>query len=139
VRDAVQEAFIKTYVNIQSFDPVRRFSPWIYRIAHNTFVNSLRTRQRRPVILFDADTILPRVIGKHPESELDRTETLRLLETGVTLLEPKYREPLVLFYYNGLSYEEISDVLRIPRSTVGVRISRGREKLRQSLSSTVTA
>ncbi len=44
VEDAVQEVFIKTYQAIQSFDPEQRFSPWIYRIAHNMFVNALKNR-----------------------------------------------------------------------------------------------
>ncbi len=43
IEDVVQDVFIKTYQNIQSFDSTQRFSPWIYRIAHNTYVNALST------------------------------------------------------------------------------------------------
>ncbi len=46
-RDPVQDVFIKAYQNIQSFDATRRFSPWIYRIAHNEFVNALKQRSAR--------------------------------------------------------------------------------------------
>ena len=45
-KDIVQEVFIKAYVNIKSFDTARRFSPWIYRIAHNEFVNNIKKRQK---------------------------------------------------------------------------------------------
>ena len=48
-KDIVQEVFIKSYQNIQSFDATRRFSPWIYRIAHNEFVNAIKKRSRGPV------------------------------------------------------------------------------------------
>ena len=46
-KDLLQEIFIKTYVNIKSFDSERRFSPWIYRIAHNEFVNALKKKEKR--------------------------------------------------------------------------------------------
>ena len=45
--DVVQDVFIKTYENIQSFDATRKFSPWIYRIAHNAFVNEIRQKKAR--------------------------------------------------------------------------------------------
>src|ERR1700727_2292342 len=56
-KDLLQEVFIKTYVNIKSFDPERRFSPWIYRIAHNEFVNALKKKKkdRENVSLFYVD------------------------------------------------------------------------------------
>src|SRR6267154_1169184 len=59
-QDIVQDIFIKAYENLQSFDVARRFSPWIYRIAHNEFVNALKKRQaRRTVFAFDIDTLFP--------------------------------------------------------------------------------
>jgi RNA polymerase sigma-70 factor (ECF subfamily) len=45
-QDALQEIFIKAYRNIKSFDTRRRFSPWLYRIAHNEFINSIRVKKR---------------------------------------------------------------------------------------------
>lgn len=133
IEDQVQEIFIKAYRNLASFDPARRFSPWIYRVAHNTFVNALRSRQRHPVILFDTDAFLPHTSSSHPESDLDQVETRRLLERGIKQLDTKYREPMILFYFEDLSYQDISEIMRIPVSTVGVRISRGRSQLRRQL------
>ena len=65
-KDLVQEVFIKAYVNIQSFDASRRFSPWIYRIAHNEFVNNIKKRQkeRNNVSIFDFDLLFPHLIAK---------------------------------------------------------------------------
>ncbi len=63
----------------------------------------------------------------------EKEETKKLLETSLGVISSKYREILILYYYDDLSYEEISDVLQIPMSTVGVRIKRGKEALHKIL------
>ena len=129
VRDAVQESFIKAYVNIQSFDPSRRFSPWIYRIAHNEFVNALKKR-KETVSLSEFDTVFPHPVAKEETGDTaEAAELRRLLDGGLGKLDAKYREPLVLYYYEDLDYKEIAEVLHIPVLTVGVRLKRGREAL----------
>jgi RNA polymerase sigma-70 factor (ECF subfamily) len=129
VRDAVQESFIKTYVNIQSFDLSRRFSPWIYRIAHNEFVNALK-RRRETVSLSEFDTLFPHPVAKEQsDDQATAAELRRLLDSGLTKLDSKYREPLVLYYFEEMDYKEIAEVLHIPVATVGVRLKRGREAL----------
>src|SRR4051812_39173558 len=57
--DVIQEVFIKAYRNIQSFDASRKFSSWIYRIAHNEFINFIKKRRIETVPLFDTDVIIP--------------------------------------------------------------------------------
>ena len=57
----------------------------------------------------------------------------KLLDTSLSTISPKYREVLVLYYYDDLSYQEIADVLHIPTATVGVRIKRGKEALEKKL------
>ncbi len=129
VHDAVQEAFIKAYVNIQSFDLSRRFSPWIYRIAHNEFVNALKKR-RETVSLSDFDAIFPHPVAKEATDDVaEAAELRRLLNGGLAKLDAKYREPLVLYYFEDMDYKEIAEVLHIPVATVGVRLKRGREAL----------
>ncbi len=54
----------------------------------------------------------------------------RLMEKHLSQLDDKYKTPIILFYYDQLSYEEISDILQIPPNTVGVRIKRGKDKLK---------
>src|SRR4029077_11683393 len=56
-KDMVQEVFIKAYANIQSFDPKRNFSSWVYRIAHNEFINAIKKKGREPLSFFDPDTL----------------------------------------------------------------------------------
>lgn len=58
-KDTVQEVFIKAYANIQSFDSSRSFSSWVYRIAHNEFINAIRKKGREPISFFDPDTLFP--------------------------------------------------------------------------------
>src|SRR6185369_12863703 len=58
IEDIVQDVFISAYQNIQSFDTSQKFSPWIYRIAHNAFVNGLKRKERSPFVFVDFDAIL---------------------------------------------------------------------------------
>lgn len=133
IEDMVQDVFIKAYLNIQSFDPDKRFSPWIYRIAHNTFINELRRSHRFLFFDFDTDTLFPHLIAAETADQGALESELRShLDELVSLLPPKYREVIVLHYIEDLSYQEISDVLHIPVNTVGVRLNRARQHLRTS-------
>lgn len=132
IEDAVQDVFLKAYTNIRSYDPEYRFSPWMYRIAHNAFVNVLRKHTHRSFAFIDFDTFMsPLSLKEEHESESERIELRKSLEAGLEKIEPKYREVLVLHYFEELSYDEIADVLRIPKGTVGVRLKRGRDALRK--------
>jgi len=132
IEDLVQEVFIKTYTNIQSFDTTLRFSPWIYRIAHNIFVNELKRKSRYGHSVFDSDAILPFLVAKETTDEFTLKEELKEeMDTVLDSLSPKYREVLILHYFEDLSYKEISDVLQIPTTTVGVRMTRARTQLQK--------
>ena len=133
IDDLVQDVFIKSYTNIQSFNTELRFSPWIYRIAHNTFVNELKRKSKHSMHLFDIDTILPFAAAEETtDGELLEEELRSEIEAHIQDLQPKYREVIVLHYFESLSYKEISDILQIPVSTVGVRMSRARKKLKEN-------
>lgn len=131
--DVVQDIFVKAYENIQSFDTDRRFSPWVYRIAHNEFVNALKKRaSRRTVFTFDIDTLLPHLAAPESADSVAMERDLRsTLEEHLDALDAKYREPLILYYLEGMDYKEISDILQIPVSTVGVRLARARTQLKR--------
>ncbi|MDB5237968.1 MAG: polymerase sigma factor SigW, polymerase sigma-70 factor, subfamily [Candidatus Kaiserbacteria bacterium] len=138
-KDIVQDIFIKTYQNIQSFDPARKFSPWIYRIAHNEFVNALKKRaSQRTIFTFDIDTILPHLSANETADSAAMERDLRAsLETHLDKLDAKYREPLILYYLESMDYKEISDILQIPVSTVGVRLGRARAQLKKIAGDTI--
>ena len=134
-KDLLQDIFIKAYVNLQGFDASRRFSPWIYRIAHNEFVNAIKKRSGKMTFsLSDFDTILPHPVAKEDSgTEAERRELRAMLEHGVQELDPKYREPLVLYYFEDMDYRAIAEVLRLPVSTVGIRLQRGKAMLRKKM------
>ncbi len=132
VEDVVQEVFIKAYTNIQSFDTKRQFSPWLYRIAHNTIVNFIRKSSRSPVRYFDFESLaslFTRDKAPSAEAEFDKTQTQEMIEKCLQELPEKYRGPLVLYYIEELEYKEIADVLKMKPSTVGVRIHRAKQAL----------
>jgi RNA polymerase sigma-70 factor (ECF subfamily) len=138
-KDIVQDIFIKTYQNIQSFDVSRKFSPWIYRIAHNEFVNALKKRaSQRTIFTFDIDTVLPHLAGEETADSAALERDLRAsLEEHLDKLDAKYREPLILYYLESMDYKEISDILQIPVSTVGVRLGRARSMLKKIAGDTI--
>lgn len=136
VSDIIQIVFIKAYTHLQSFDVSRSFNSWIYRIAHNESVTYLRKRGTEKISFIDFDTFFPHPFAKETADEDSlKKDDKRMLDSSLKGISPKYREVLVLYYYEELSYQEIADVLHIPIATVGVRIKRGKESLQKTLSS----
>lgn len=129
--DLIQDVFIKSYINLESFDDSRKFSPWIYRIAHNEFVNKVKKKFSEKLLPIDFDTFFP-----HPEAKERSDKSTEdflnenILNSYLQKLDAKYREILVLYFYEDMDYKEISEILAIPVSTVGVRIIRAKEKLK---------
>jgi len=131
IKDVVQEIFIKAYKNIESFDVKRKFSSWLYGIAHNELINALKKQKKKTLPLLDLDVFLPHQLYHDNLSEqINRQDLHNMVDHGLDELEFKYREPIVLYYFEQLSYQEIADVMKIPISTVGIRIKRAKEKLK---------
>lgn len=134
LRQTVQDIFISVYQNIEGYDAGQRFSPWIYRIAHNAYVDLLRRKTRQPIYGFDFDTLISHPIHEDMSMrEKESAEFRVLIEKGLELLTPAQREIIVLYYFEQLSYREIADVLHVPVSTVGVRLARARTALKKHL------
>ncbi len=132
--DIVQDVFLKAYKHIQSFDTERKFSSWLYRIAHNEMINRIKKKGKEPIPFFDPDTLFPHPVAQEQtDKDVQEKELKAMIEKGLNHLDPKYREPLVLYYFEDQSYQEISEILRIPTSTVGVRIRRGKQQLHKTL------
>lgn len=126
--DIVQETFIKAYQNLRGFDSAYKFSSWIYRIAHNEAMNVVRKDRH---LVHDAD--LEPVALSEAEEDIAGDMDHAILRDDVAgclhALEPKYREVLMLQYYEHMKYAEIADVLHIPAATVGVWVSRAKAKM----------
>ena len=131
-KDVSQDVFVKVFRNINSFDTSQRFSPWIYRIAHNEAVNNLKRRVREPLHFFDPEILFPHpVAAEDPQSDAERLEIKEALNKCLDLVDEKYREVLVLRYFEDLDYKDISEILKIPVVTVGVRLNRGKARLKK--------
>jgi|AntAceMinimDraft_16_1070373.scaffolds.fasta_scaffold34440_3 RNA polymerase sigma-70 factor (ECF subfamily) len=129
--DLIQQVFVKAYVNIRSFDTTRKFSSWLYRIAHNEFINAIRKKKKEPLSFFDPDTLFPRLVAKeNADKETKEQELSQAIDKCLNKVDPKYREPLVLYYFEELSYKEIANILHIPVSTVGIRMLRAKKILK---------
>lgn len=131
--DVVQDSFIKAFKNLNGFNPKYKFSPWIYRIVHNEAINYIK-KHRRSVSLDDNPWVERVAHYKEKHDEVfDQQQLKKLLHKHINDLPYAYREPLVLFYLEEKSYEEISDILHMPVSSIGTRIFRARKLLQQTL------
>lgn len=132
IKDVLQDIFIKAYRNIRSFDIDRKFSSWLYRIAHNEFVNVLKKKNKKIISIFDFDAFFPqRIPDKDDISRMmDQKDMKETVDKFLNKLELKYREPVILFYLEDLSYREIADIMHIPVTTVGIRIKRARDMMK---------
>jgi RNA polymerase sigma factor (sigma-70 family) len=134
LNQAIQDIFISAYQNIEGFDTTQRFSPWIYRIAHNAFVDILRRRTKQPLYGIDFDTLVSHPIHEDLYAKEKESEEIRvLIEKGLESLTTAQREIIVLYYFEDLSYREIADVLHLPVSTVGVKLTRARAALKKQI------
>ena len=132
IEDVLQMVFIKAYKNLNGFDKKRKFSSWIYRITHNEAINHLKKNKNTKVCLDDVEY---KIIDKSIDigESIDKRFLRKEIESIISGLSVKYREPLVLFYFEEKSYEEISDILRIPKNTVGTLISRGKKMIKDNV------
>jgi RNA polymerase sigma-70 factor (ECF subfamily) len=140
--DVVQEVFLKVFRNISSFRGESSLKTWIYRIAVNEAHNHRRWfhRRRGHEIGLDEEREegrnLEQVLADHARSPLEITidhEMRALVEGALQQMKPVFRDAVVLRDLEGLSYEEIAEVLQVSLGTVKSRIVRAREALRELL------
>jgi RNA polymerase sigma-70 factor (ECF subfamily) len=120
--DVVQESFIKAYINLNGFDTKKIFSSWIYRIVHNEAMNTHRKNKKQQPM----DDQINMDSGINIEDEFIKNELINRTHDCLEKMTILYREPLSLFYLEEKTYEEISDILRIPIGTVGTRVNRAK-------------
>ena len=131
--DVLQEIFIKAYRNLNSFDSSFSFSSWIYRIAHNESVSWFRKKNVRPEghLIPEADELLTFLSASNEMPDVQFDQHINADEVGKALLiiDEKYREPIILRFFEHKEYDEISDILEIPIGSVGTLLHRGKKQL----------
>jgi RNA polymerase sigma-70 factor (ECF subfamily) len=146
--EMVQEAFISAYKNIKDFKGKAKFSTWLYAICINLSKNRLRqvrTRlHREPYSVGNPIHVTNGQIAGDPPSNdpspLDRLEERDIqqkVQGCINTLDAEFKEVLILRDIQGFSYDEISDMLKIPEGTVKSRLFRAREGMRNCLKQTM--
>jgi RNA polymerase sigma-70 factor (ECF subfamily) len=128
VEDLVQETLISGYENIMGFDPKQKFSSWIFRIGHNKCIDFFRKRKLKTTTTNDKEELIESNDKLMEELEIEK-ENKEKVNAAVRSLELKYKEVILLYYFEDKSYEEISDILHTQTTNVGVMLKRAREKL----------
>jgi RNA polymerase sigma-70 factor (ECF subfamily) len=128
-RDIAQSVFMKAYQNLSNYDPQYKFYSWIYRMAINESLNTLRVRGRNagPVEEHLADE------GAGPSDLLASEQTRDVVLKAVDQLKPEYRAVIVLRYFVDRNYEDMSEILGIDAKTVKSRLYTARQLLKDQL------
>ncbi len=134
--DLAQEVFLRAYTHLESYDRQRKFSSWLFKIAHNLTIDALRRGSLRTVPLDpegDEESIGVREVDD-PDApsgmrRLERVDLRAALEGALTVLRPSYREVILLRFVEGLSYEEIAQATGMPLGTMKTQLHRARHEL----------
>ena len=134
--EAAQDIFLKIYRSIGDFRGDCKVSTWIYSITSNECITRLRKKQLDTVSLdktfdsdeFDLGDIIPDS-GLSPEEHLDSKDTAEFIRSRIRSLPAKWAMALSLFHFDDLSYDEISEIMKLPKATVATYILRGRRQL----------
>lgn len=135
--EAAQDAFLALWRGIDRFRQESSLSTWIYRLATNACIDTLRRRKKQSgsVSLDDEELFVDAVdTSPQPQETVEYREAQKLLQEGLSALPEEYRKVLILREIEGLSYTEIAESASIELGTVKSRISRGRSLLRNFLS-----
>jgi RNA polymerase sigma-70 factor (ECF subfamily) len=134
-RDVVQESFIRAYKALNNYRRESRFYTWLYRIAVNTSYNYLKSNKSRLTRMESIEGNLQaeqaESLFKNPEQSYQNDDLRRGIQRAVSLLPLELRSALVLREVEGMSYEQIAEVVGCELGTVKSRISRARERVVQ--------
>lgn len=122
-RDATQNAFIRAYERLDTFDPSRRFFSWIYRIVVNESLNLRRAQRPHEPLPATLET------GADALDRLEARELSERVQGALMALSHEHREVVVMRHFADLSYEEIAETLDIPAKTVKSRLFSARQRL----------
>jgi RNA polymerase sigma-70 factor, ECF subfamily len=126
-RDATQNAFIKVYQRLDTYDPQYRFFSWIYRILVNECLNAKRAHGVEQPLSDDHRG------PDDPGESLETAERKRAVRQAILALPLEYREVIVLRHFAALSYEEMAVAIGIPAKTVKSRLHTARQRLLEAL------
>ncbi len=140
--DLAQDVFLRAWRHLGDYDPSRKFSSWLFKIAHNRTIDQLRRQKLRFTFSLDdrgeEGDESPREVAAPEEQtsplrHAESSELRRLVQESIAELRPTYREILLLRFEQDLQYDEIAEVLGIALGTVKVQLHRARKALAREL------
>ncbi|HKV43736.1 MAG TPA: sigma-70 family RNA polymerase sigma factor [bacterium] len=145
--DLAQEAIVEAFRAFDRYQPGTYFDRWLYRIMSRTYIDTVRRRNRRPMVSLDAPIggaggPLVMLMGDSRDDPQQRTEATDLegtIQAALDRLPEEFRTAIVLADIEGLSYDEVAHALRCPVGTVRSRLHRARQTLRDTIGSHVSA
>lgn len=146
--DLTQEIFVKAFAALHRYDPSRRFSSWIFKIAHNHTIDHLRKRRIKTVSLHGSpdatgEEAIERTrirladTAETPDQFVENRELAGQLEQAIGGLRPEYRTVVLMRHVDGYAYQEIADVMDLPLGTVKTYLHRARAELKEALAEVV--
>lgn len=124
--DIAQEALVKAYLSSDSYRDEGKFTSWLYKIAHNTFLDKQKSQRY--------SSSLDEAVSVYDSSfESDRSFKYQDLYAAISTLPAKERTAILLFYLNGYSVKEISTIVDCSADAVKKQLSRGREQLKKKI------
>jgi len=143
--DIVQEAFIKVHRHIQSFQGTSSFYTWLYRIVMNLSIDHVRRAKKGKDLDYDDKvrreddavagdgTLLPTILDGNPRKTVMRRELAEAIQAALDELPEYHRAVILLREVEGLSYEEMARVLKVPKGTIMSRLFHARRKMQEQL------
>lgn len=136
--DIVQETFLRVFRKRRDYKAIANFSTWIFTIAGNLAKSELRRRKRWRFLSIDASDDDEKTFEiQDPGMRPDRIAAVRILnenvQNSIDMLQNKYKEALILRDIEGMSYQQIAEVIGVPVGTVKSRVNRARLKLQKKL------
>ena len=131
--DVMQDTFLRVYENKLRLQKTSAFRSWVFTIARNQCLNTIKRNKRMVRMNGETDEQLPAMQTQHtPADKLEKSEEIALVNRLLADLKPEYREVLVLREYLNLAYEDIAAVTRCTVSSVKSRLFKARRKLAES-------
>ena len=141
--DIAQETFMRVFRNAKRYQPVAKFTTWLYKIAANLCINELKKGKLRSTLSLDepagpdpdGSRIVERIAADttSPLTALEQAEAQALISKAIEHLPPDQRTTLVMVEYHQMQYQDIAEILEVSVSAIKMRVKRARETLRETL------
>jgi RNA polymerase sigma-70 factor (ECF subfamily) len=141
--DLAQETFLRVFRNARRYQPVAKFTTWLYRIAANLCINELKKGKLRQNLSLDepagpdpeGSKVIDRIASEEdsPLSDAESHEAQVLISKAIDHLPDEQRTTLVMVEFHHMPYQEIAEILGVTVSAIKMRVKRARETLRHTL------